>query len=414
MTKFNRFCKTKSNIYFCYSKIPYIFMKLIDNKLVRYLLLSILLLFSYKGISQVNLQPQIKVLKDWKQSDIKLHNEIMHILSIDEAKRTKTQNDFYEKWQSESNEINPFPWNIQEACGWYCGASYKTRLSSFLPPAGKNKYGEDEILDWDLRTAWVEGAKDYGIGEFIEFTFKYEAPRANKCIIYNGYMKDYATWKKNSRVKTLEMYENNKLVAILHLEDIFGEQVFDLLYPIGRRKDKKDATIKFVITEVYKGDIYKDTAISEFFFDGLDVHCLAKGTLISISKGFKTIENIKKNEEVVSFNREKQTFEVKKVVKVHVTEHSELLKLTFENGKSIITTKNHTFLTKNNWKSFNPSDKDIQKYNIGEEFLLYDKEKISMSRLVLIEELSEKMQTYTLELENDNGFIANGFIVGQE
>jgi len=30
--------------------------------------------------------------------------------------------------------------------------------------------------------------------------------------------------------------------------------------------------IKFEILEVYEGDKYKDTAITEIYFDGIDVH----------------------------------------------------------------------------------------------------------------------------------------------
>ena len=41
--------------------------------------------------------------------------------------------------------------------------------------------------------------------------------------------------------------------------------------------------MKFEIVEVYKGEKYDDTALSEIYFDGMDVHCFLAGTKILMS-----------------------------------------------------------------------------------------------------------------------------------
>jgi hypothetical protein len=101
-------------------------------------------------------------------------------------------------------------------------------------------------------------------------------------------VKSEALYKNNSRVKRLAVYENDKLIAILNLKDIRGKQSFSF-DPIGNTRTEKyspetkswrneidteagDWTLKFEILEVYKGDKYDDTVISEIYFDGIDVH----------------------------------------------------------------------------------------------------------------------------------------------
>ncbi len=75
------------------------------------------------------------------------------------------------------------------------------------------------------------------------------------------------------------MFLNDELYAILNLEDSRQEQLFKF-DPLGysERSDWEILTtqpwwtIKFEIMEVYKGDKYDDTAITEIYFNGIDVH----------------------------------------------------------------------------------------------------------------------------------------------
>lgn len=178
-------------------------------------------------------------------------------------------------------EIYENMWDIVGGgCSWYCGGGQDTQTaSSELTAQGTNTYSAKNAHDLSYETAWVEGVTGYGIGEFIEYHVKPENPRITEIIIVNGYVKSDYAWKNNSRVKKLKMYIDNKPYAILELEDSKAEQHF-LVAPIGYGdrenfellKKKASFTIKFEIAEVYPGLKWDDTAITEIYFNGIDVH----------------------------------------------------------------------------------------------------------------------------------------------
>ena len=172
-------------------------------------------------------------------------------------------------------------WDILgSGCSWYCGGGLDTATaSSALTASGQLTYTAGNSHDLSYKTAWVEGVPGYGIGEYLEYHFPPENPRITDIIIVNGYVKSERAWKDNSRVKKLKMYLNGKPFAILNLADTREEQTFTFS-PIGNgdRDDMEKLstlpwwTMKFEIMEVYKGDKYDDTAITEIYFNGIDVH----------------------------------------------------------------------------------------------------------------------------------------------
>lgn len=354
-------------------------------------------------------------------------------------------NDFIQKYSDNvaqygedvlETELIEYPWNLLgPGCSWYCGAMYTQKVSSHLKSIGDNVYSE-ESLDDDIRTAWVEGVKGYGIGEYIEFSFPYYGPRATSCTLVNGYNKNETTWKKNSRVKTFNLYEDDNLIAIVNLKDTRDAQTFDLPHPIPNREDNergdlflddssyifnKPIKLKFVITDVYKGDKYDDTAISAIIFDGLDVHCLAKGTKILMADGYeKNIEDIAIGDYVKSYNINENKFENKTVTKAHHATHSHLLEINTDKAQ-IVTTTDHPFLTNEGWKSFNPDKTktynrytQVSEYKVGDNLLLHDSGRKIETAIINIKPIEGMTDTYTLELDGNGAFIANGLIVGQE
>lgn len=165
-------------------------------------------------------------------------------------------------------------------CSWYCGGGLDTETaSSELQPFKDMNYSAANAHDLSYKTAWVEGVPGYGIGEFITYHFPPENPRITKIIVVNGYVKSKKAWTENSRVGALKMYLNDKPFAILNLADTQYEQEFSF-DPIGnsdranheKLKSMPSWTMKFEILDVYKGDKYDDTAITEIYFDGIDVH----------------------------------------------------------------------------------------------------------------------------------------------
>lgn len=166
-------------------------------------------------------------------------------------------------------------------CSWYCGGGLGTQTaSSELKSQGQNNYSATNAHDLNYKTAWIEGVSGYGIGEYLIYNFPPENPRITKIIIVNGYVKSDKAWKENSRVKQIKLYIDDKPFAILNLKDTKNEQIFTLDNPIGQgeRMDMKKLktlpswTMKFEIMDIYKGDRYDDTAITEIYFDGIDVH----------------------------------------------------------------------------------------------------------------------------------------------
>lgn len=169
---------------------------------------------------------------------------------------------------------------IGNGCSWYCGGEIrKFEASSSLKSQGANTYVVRNAHDFSLKTAWVEGVKGYGIGEYIEYTFPPECPRITEVIIANGYVKSEQAYRDNSRVRKLKMYFNGKPFAILNLEDKRSLQRFEF-DPIGNSdrsdfealKKQPSWSLRFEILEVYQGARYDDVVISELYFDGIDVH----------------------------------------------------------------------------------------------------------------------------------------------
>lgn len=164
-------------------------------------------------------------------------------------------------------------------CSWYCGGGLDTLSAlSELKPFKGIPYSAKNIHDLSYKTAWIEGVPGYGIGESITYHLPPQNPRITEVIVVNGYVKSDRAWRDNSRVKKLKMYVDGKPVGVLLLADTKQEQHFKF-DPLGY-SDREDVdlynkpwwTITFEIMEVYQGDKYDDTAITEIYFDGIDVH----------------------------------------------------------------------------------------------------------------------------------------------
>ncbi len=158
-------------------------------------------------------------------------------------------------------------------CSWYCGGQVDTiTASSALKPSKSYTYEASNAHDFDHETAWVEGAQGHGIGEWLCYEFSGSCPRITTVKIMNGYIKSDKTWRDNGRVKSLLLYYNGEPYAILDLVDSRSLQCFDVGTLGFHDSDAPSWTLKFEIKEVYPGKKYADTAITELYFDGIDVH----------------------------------------------------------------------------------------------------------------------------------------------
>ena len=266
-------------------------------------------------------------------------------------------------------------------------------------------------------TSWIPKGT---IGTKINFHFKPFSPRINELIIYNGYIKNYDLWQANSRVKKLRLYVDQLPMAILELDDVTNMQSFSI-DAVQSQDSLKDLIVTLEIIEIYNGTKYDDVAISEVNFDGLDVHCFAAGTKITMNGvEKKNIELIVKGDLIKTYNPSKGKYKIAKVKNLIVSRHNEISTLWFGEN-SLELTSDHPVWTNNQyWASLNPeksneayqNNNPVRKLNEGDSLYLVDQNKLV--ELNRIEVSSKPVLTYTLELESQNNFIANGILVKTE
>lgn len=234
-------------------------------------LFTIIVSFTYAQNSDKSFYPKEtrKVdLSTKTDNEIKRQNELLQ-----KSKLTATEQKELDILLQKYGEVVESMWDVVDGgCSWYCaGGNYKVKASSTLNTEKDTKYQAKNANDLSYQTAWVEGKPDEGIGEYLEYYFYNKSPRITQIIISNGYVKSDAAWKNNNRVKKLRLNINGKVFGILNLEDSKNDQIFDL-GTFGHNKNGTDLILKFEIAEVYKGDKFNDTAITEIYFNGIDVH----------------------------------------------------------------------------------------------------------------------------------------------
>ena len=248
-----------------------------------------------------------------------------------------------EKKLIDALEMGEGPLTEGPGCSWYCGGGpYKISASSHLQTSGKNNYISENSHDFNLFTAWVPNTNDGVIGQSISYYFSPNSPRINQIKIYNGYIKNSDLWAANARVSKFKLLINGQPKAILELLDLPSTQIFSI-DPINSTESNQDLIVTFEILEIYKGDKYDDVAISEINFNGLDVHCFAAGTKITLADStLKSIEDIQIDDLVLSFNTTSNKIEKVKVTKKIQVFHENLLKLKLSD-REVIVTDDHPF-----------------------------------------------------------------------
>ena len=236
-------------------------------------LLLVLLCLPFIGIGQ-NLYPEKVIALEFSEDRAKKFNTQQAWDECNKLPAVQSISDFTSEEQKTNqlcNEMKDEIWHTDAVSwgnGWYdCVIEpIKVSASSFLESQGNNKYDAINAHDFNYKNAWVEGVAGYGIGEYLVYKFHKSTPQINTIIIVNGYVKSNSAWQKNSRVKKLKVYVNNKEFVYLNLQDNISEQHF-YIPEIGNFDNH--FAIKFKIMEVYKGTKYDDVVISEIYFDGL-------------------------------------------------------------------------------------------------------------------------------------------------
>ncbi len=128
--------------------------------------------------------------------------------------------------------------------------------SSALKATSTNSYRATNLIDGDLATAWEEGVKGPGLGEWVRFEFSRPLVIA-RIEIANGYQKDDERFQGNPRVKTVKVEYSNGETELIDLARYRG---------VPEHRPEASETIdwvKLTIVSVYEGDEWEDTALSE-------------------------------------------------------------------------------------------------------------------------------------------------------
>ncbi len=145
------------------------------------------------------------------------------------------------------------PRRRSETCMFVQGFDYCA--SSVLKPQYGNTYGPGHLIDENLRTAWVEGKRGQGEGEYVVVD-RGKTHKVGGIQIMNGYHKNGRLFRANSRVRTLRLAFSNGSSRNVQLKDEAGVQTIN--FPAIQTR-----WVQFEIRSVYKGKKYKDTAITE-------------------------------------------------------------------------------------------------------------------------------------------------------
>ena len=136
----------------------------------------------------------------------------------------------------------------------YCASSV---LRPQIDDAGRTAtYGPEQMIDGRLDTAWVEGKSGNGEGEWVLVDFG-SSRHISALEIYNGYHKNADLFRKNNRIRDLEIVFSDGRSQIATLADRAGPQTIN----VGADINAEWVQIK--IRSVYEGTRYRDTAITE-------------------------------------------------------------------------------------------------------------------------------------------------------
>jgi hypothetical protein len=121
-------------------------------------------------------------------------------------------------------------------------------------------YHPNYVADDDPATAWVEGAKGSGAGEWIKIQVTpLEQTTKVRLRVRNGYQKSKDLWKANARAKAVTVrLLPSKVEKQVTLADTDGWQEIAVDQPSGQLKE-----IELAVGSVYEGAKYADLCISD-------------------------------------------------------------------------------------------------------------------------------------------------------
>ena len=128
--------------------------------------------------------------------------------------------------------------------------------SSTLPDQAGNSYAARNIMDGDARTAWCDGVKGDGNGEWIRIDFG-SMQELKGFELINGLAKSSNAFQANNRVKRMKLeFSNGQTIMVDN--DFIRNEFLD--------KPIHTSFVKISIEAVERGTKYHDTCMSEIRF----------------------------------------------------------------------------------------------------------------------------------------------------
>lgn len=251
---------------------------------------------------EVTIKCEIGHIVDFENKSENIFHDLKILGGEETGKLTeKRDNSFYEKYSYNKMYADFYDftkksiWNVlgngDDSCQ-YRPIPYKIKASSTLE--NNQIYSANNLYDNSFKTVWSEGNKGYGVNEYFEYYLNnkklYDINNQNNGFtenngkmtiinevrLFNGYVKSKKLYKENSRIKKIKMYVDNKPWAVLEVADTTSQQIFkipEINYLKIKNTNNYDADliIKFEIKEVYPGEKYKDTCLTElllYTYDG--------------------------------------------------------------------------------------------------------------------------------------------------
>lgn len=126
-------------------------------------------------------------------------------------------------------------------------------------------YASNLTIDGKLETAWLEGIKGNGIGEWIMYSSESEQT-VSSITIYNGYLKNDKVYINNGRIKKFSLeFSDGEIIT----KDISKVNFSDAKngYTVELENPKVTTFVKLTILDAFQGSYYTDTGISEIDFN---------------------------------------------------------------------------------------------------------------------------------------------------
>ena len=128
----------------------------------------------------------------------------------------------------------------------------------------KFSYKPNLTIDGKLETAWLEGAKGNGIGEWILYSSE-NNQTVSAITIFNGYLKNNTTYLNNGRMKKFSLEFSDGTILTYDIAKLtFNESKKG--FEINFDTPIVTTSIKLTVLDVYNGAYYSDLAISEINF----------------------------------------------------------------------------------------------------------------------------------------------------